>query len=304
MRGLQEQTRRHRVGGALQESEDRFRAVVETAADAIISINRHGTVVLWNRGAETIFGYAAEDMIGKPFDALIPKRFQKAHHEGMKRVVSGGEPKLIGTTIELAGIRKGGNEFPVELSLSTWRTSEGVFFTAIIRDITERKEQEDLLRSLSARDELTGLHNRRGFLTLAPQYLKMADRNKKAALLIFADLDGLKAINDTLGHLAGDQALRDVATVLKRTFRASDILARMGGDEFAVLAMETPMTNANKVLARLQQGLHAHNAGIPLPLSLSLGVARYDWEHRLSLEEMLAQADAGMYQQKRGKRIR
>jgi diguanylate cyclase (GGDEF)-like protein len=78
----------------------------------------------------------------------------------------------------------------------------------------------------------------------------------------------------------------------------------MGGDEFAVLAMETPMTNADKVLARLQQGLHAHNAGIPLPLSLSLGVARYDWEHRLSLEEMLAQADAGMYQQKRGKRIR
>jgi len=292
---------RRQVGGATQESEDRFRAVVETAADAIISIDRHGTIVLWNRGAETIFGYTVEEMIGKPFDPLIPKRFQKAHHEGMKRVLSGGEPKLIGTTIELAGLRKDGTEFPVELALSTWRTRAGVFFTAIVRDITERKEAEDLLRSLSTRDELTGLYNRRGFLTLAPQYLKMADRNRKAALLLFADLDGLKAINDTQGHLAGDQALRDVATVLQRTFRSSDILARMGGDEFAVLAMETTVTSADKVLARLRQGLDTHNASIALPLSLSLGIARYDWEHRCSLEELLAQADSEMYTQKREK---
>ena len=184
------------------------------------------------------------------------------------------------------------------------RDAQGAIIGAIgnVRDITLRKEAEDVLRSLSTMDELTGLYNRRGFLTLAAQYLEMADRNRKAVLLVFADLDGLKAINDSRGHSAGDQALRNVATVLKQTFRASDVLARLGGDEFAILAMETPMTRTEEVLTRLDRSLQAHNASAAFPLSLSLGIACYDWEHRCSLEELLARADAAMYERKREKK--
>lgn len=303
MRHRQERAMQRQAEQALLASEERFRAVVEAAADAIISTDPHGNIVLWNCSAETIFGHAAQEMVGKNFDALIPKRFQRAHREGMARVATGGEAKLIGTTVELAGVRKSGSEFPIELSLSTSRTRDGVGFIAIIRDITERKELETLLRSLATMDELTGLHNRRGFLTLAPQYLKLADRRKRAALFVFADLDGLKSINDTFGHQAGDQALCEVARVLKQTFRESDLLGRLGGDEFAVLALDAPVATADTVLARLRETLRAHNAGRAFDLSLSLGIARYDREHRASVEELLAQADAQMYERKREKRI-
>jgi len=137
---------------ALESSEERLRSVVTTANDAIISVDSSGKIVFWNNSAETIFGYSADEAIGKPLTLIIPEQFHEAHKKGMDRVVVTGKSKIVGKTVEMLALRKGGNEFPVEFSLATWKTSEGVFFTGIIRDITERKRMEEELRR--SRDEL------------------------------------------------------------------------------------------------------------------------------------------------------
>ena len=147
-------TKRKRVKEQLRESEVRFRSVAESASDAIISIDCHGNIIYWNNAAETIFGYSADETIGKPLTLITPERFRQAHQEAVNRVVSGGKPNIIGKTVEVVGLRKDGSEFPVELSLATWETKEKTFFTGIIRDITERKRMEEALRESEERLQL------------------------------------------------------------------------------------------------------------------------------------------------------
>ncbi|MCH8864334.1 MAG: PAS domain S-box protein, partial [Chloroflexi bacterium] len=118
---------------ALRESEERFRSVAETAIDAIISADSHGTIVYWNSAAETIFGFSAEEIVGKPLNRIIPERLRKAHLEGLERVISTGETKVIGQIVELVGLQKDGSEFPLDLTLARWKTESEQFFTAIIR---------------------------------------------------------------------------------------------------------------------------------------------------------------------------
>ena len=137
---------------ALEESENRFRSVVETASDAIISVDDSGKVVFWNKTAEMMLGYSADEMMGQPVSLIMPERFYDAHQLAMNRVISTGETKILGRTIELVGRKKDGSEFPLELSTSMWSTREGPFFTAILRDITRRKEVYETLQR--ARDEL------------------------------------------------------------------------------------------------------------------------------------------------------
>lgn len=118
--------RNSRTLESLENSEERLRSVVETATDAIITADSGGNVVFWNRGAEGIFGYSAEEIVGKPLTVIMPTEFHEAHREGLARVVSSGEGKLLGKTVEMTGLRKDGTEFPVELSLARWRTGEDV----------------------------------------------------------------------------------------------------------------------------------------------------------------------------------
>jgi diguanylate cyclase (GGDEF)-like protein len=156
------------------------------------------------------------------------------------------------------------------------------------------------LRSLALTDDLTGFYNRRAFLALATQQLRVAIRTGQGLLLFFADVDYLKEINDTCGHREGDLALVHTANALEKTFRSSDILARLGGDEFAVFALETSSQNEDVILRRLEKNLKASNAGESrYELSLSIGAARFDPRNPVSLGELLTQADQSMYRQKR-----
>jgi len=166
----------------------------------------------------------------------------------------------------------------------------------------ERNQAEEALRTLSLIDELTGLHNRRGFFALAEQQLKIANRMKKEMLLIFADLDQLKWINDTLGHHEGDLALIEAAGILKETFRKSDIIARIGGDEF-VITTEAVEASVNVLITRLLENLDSYNAkgDRRYKLSLSTGITRYEPENPCSIDELLRRADALMYEAKRKK---
>lgn len=140
-------TERKRAEEALRESENRFRAIAESASDAIIAINSQRNIVYWNNAAEITFGYSANEAIGKPLTLIMPERFRKGHNDAMNRIVSAGESTIFREAVELVGLRKDGNEFPAELSLATWKTREGIFFTAITRDITERKQAKAELQS-------------------------------------------------------------------------------------------------------------------------------------------------------------
>ncbi len=287
----------------IQDSEERFHSVANTAKDAIVSIDSNGEIIFWNTAAENIFGYSADEAVGKLITLVLPKEFHDAHQKGFDRIIKTGESKIIGKTVEVAGLRKDGRAFPIEISLSTWKVKAGVFFTAIIRDITERKKLEKKLRTLSLSDELTGLSNRRGFFSLVEHLLKLAKRQKQGMYLLYADLDDLKWLNDTFGHNEGDRALKDIANILKANYRESDIVARIAGDEFAVIPVGTAGDSVEVIISSLQEKLDDHNKkrNRRYRLSLSVGIAYYDPGKPCSIDELLAQADKMMYEQKKHK---
>ena len=137
---------------SLEHSEEQFRSVVETAIDAIITVDSNGKIVFWNQKAEKMFGHPADEMIGKPVATIMPERFREKHQRGLHLATSNQQPKITGNIREFVGLRYDGSEFPLELSLANWKTKEGIFFTAIIRDISERKQAESALQE--ARNEL------------------------------------------------------------------------------------------------------------------------------------------------------
>jgi diguanylate cyclase (GGDEF)-like protein len=167
-----------------------------------------------------------------------------------------------------------------------------------------RTRTESELRELSLVDELTKAYNRRGFMALAEQQIKVAHRTKKEMSLFYADLDNLKSINDSFGHEAGDAALVDATGILRDAFRDSDIVARLGGDEFVVLAIDVGESRISHMVRRLREKAQARNAkpGNEFAVSFSLGIARYDPEEPCSLQDLLALADKRMYQDKTAKK--
>ena len=165
-------------------------------------------------------------------------------------------------------------------------------------DITRRREMEKKLEAMALTDQLTDLYNRRGFFTLATREVKRAERSKKGLLLFFADLDGLKDINDRLGHEEGDHALIAAAKILTRTFRVSDIISRIGGDEFAILLVETDEREAGKFIKKLQYELLLAMDSYTFPVTFSFGIAVF-YSFTMSIREMMHVADACMYHSKK-----
>jgi diguanylate cyclase (GGDEF)-like protein len=161
-------------------------------------------------------------------------------------------------------------------------------------------ESRKKLEQAMITDELTGVHNRRGFLTMAEQQMKTAKRLGKCVLLLSADLDNLKTINDTFGHKEGDSALMHAADILKESFRESDIVGRIGGDEFVVFQMGDATDTSEILTERLQKNLDIHNAekGSKYKLSMSIGIVRCNSDCTYSLDELLTQADKLMYERK------
>jgi diguanylate cyclase (GGDEF)-like protein len=169
--------------------------------------------------------------------------------------------------------------------------------------IIERKRAEAELRDLTLTDSLTGLYNHRGFFTLVEHHAKSIRRSGQSSLLIYADMDGLKQINDTFGHSEGSLAITKTAEILKQTFRDSDVIARVGGDEFAILAPAVSSDELDNIIQRLRVNLGAHNEkeNLGYQLSLSIGSVIIDHKNVLSIEELMAQADRAMYVNKRSK---
>jgi two-component system cell cycle response regulator len=202
-------------------------------------------------------------------------------------------------TIALEAVSQGAQDYLVK------GTVNGKTLARVMRYAIERNKGQAELRNLSLVDDLTGLYNRRGFLTFAEQYLKLAQRKNKGLLLMFADLDNLKQINDTYGHHEGDLALIRTAKTLRETFRKSDIIGRIGGDEFPIMAMEADRHTADTLTSHLRDNLKKHNtqANSRYKLSISVGVAYFDPENDdASVEELMEKADSALYEQKRLKK--
>lgn len=166
-----------------------------------------------------------------------------------------------------------------------------------------RHQKDEHLRKLALIDDLSQLYNRRGFTSIFYQSLKLAQRDRKDLLLIMVDMDGLKRINDTHGHPEGDRAIVDTARILKETFRASDLLGRIGGDEFVVLAVQASGDSVQGIRERLQANIDRYNRTNPnFELSLSMGITSFDPHDEVSLDALIRQADEDLYQQKKYKK--
>lgn len=281
------------------QSERKFRSLIESANDAIILSDSTGTIISWNKGAECIFGFNKNEALGKKLQIIIPKKYQKAHQKGMDRYIATGEPKVMGKTVELEGVRKDGNEFPIELSLASWKEEGDIFFSSIIRDITERKRNEEKINQMVYRDPLTGLPNRLLLNDRLSQALDQANENKQTLGIMFIDLDRFKFINDTLGHAVGDQLLIEISQRIQSCVGKADTVCRQGGDEFIVLIQNTTSNEvtkkAHKIIDLFSQSVMI---GVnELFITPSIGIAMYPgdgWD----IETLIKNADTAMYRVK------
>lgn len=310
-------TDRIRLEQELRDFQQTLSNIFNFLPDATFAIDTQGVVLAWNRAAEEMTGVKADDIIGKgsyeyslPFYnvrrptlidlALRPDKETEKNYTALKRsgdIIFGESfaPNLKPGNVHLSA------------TASVLRNYRGEVVGAIesIRDNTERKHLEEEIRALSIVDHLTGLYNRRGFLSLAEQQINILERTGKSMLLIFADLDGMKIINDTLGHQKGDEALVETARILKKSFRKADIIGRMGGDEFAILALSGPPQRPEILKERLEKNIRTFNETRQsgFQISLSVGIVLYDPKSSASLDDLISKADEFMYKEKSRKKL-
>jgi diguanylate cyclase (GGDEF)-like protein/PAS domain S-box-containing protein len=292
-------TDRKSLYDALQTQNVYFAALFENAPEAIAVLDERDKIIRINRQFTTLFGFSDAEATGKSINDLIVPEELVEEGEKLTAKVAAGE----NVSAESLRRHKDGHSFWVSISATPFHVGdEPARVYAMYHDISARKHAEDELRALLLKDELTGLPNRRAFITLSEQALKVATRNQRDVLMIFIDVDHLKNINDTWGHLAGDRALIDTARVLQESCREADIVARLGGDEFVALMSVDSDQTAELIYERIQARVDKHNRETErgYPLSLSVGATRSRAEGTM-LADLLAQADTALYEQKRGR---
>jgi len=298
-----EMNEREKAEKLLQVSEEKYRLLVENIPDITWIADQRGELIFISSNVEEVCGYTPKEICESGADLW----FGKIHSDNIEHVKEAFQ--LLFTRgkvfdVEYRIQRKDGewiwlrNRASINLGKDDISYADG-----IARDITERKQMEEKLRALSLTDELTGLYNRRGFFTLAEQVLKLSNRQKKGIFMLYADVDNLKEINDTFGHKDGDLALIEIADILKKSYRESDIVARIGGDEFVVIPIGTGGDNIEIITSRLQKAIEIHNSkgNRKYKLFLSFDVTYYDPEYPCSIDELLAQGDKLMYEKKKSK---
>ena len=292
---------RRRANRALVESEERFRMLATSSRDLIRVHDPAGRPTYVSPSSERLLGYTPAELL-----ARVP--LSLGHPDDLDRMAASlvnlQKPHAPASTLEYRLRAKGGTYRWFETHTDPIRDEAGnlLRFYTTARDITDRVELERKLELAATTDELTGLLNRRGFTMLAGQALRVAVRQKQGVAVIAADLDGLKLINDSLGHEHGDRAIRHAADILRTTLRTSDVVARLGGDEFAALAYDVDAERVAPVLERLQSAIDAAPRIGPNPLSLSIGVALLPPRSSWPLEELMADADRQMYVRKRARK--
>ncbi len=284
----------------MRRLEFRAERFFELSLDMICIANMDGYIKRLNPAFEAVLGYSRRELLSKPFLSLVHPDDRAGIARAIRAVAAGEEAR----DYEARMIRKDG-----AVRWLCWYAASdpGGEIYAVARDVTARRANDERvaaatteLRAMAVADELTGLHNRRGFNLVARQALEQARGDGRQVVIFFADLDGLKRINDELGHQAGDRAIREAAEVLSAAFRSTDVVARLGGDEFAILARDATVESTARLEARVQELVRQSNARAdrPFELAMSVGWTLADPSAGEAIDAILDRADEEMYRQK------
>jgi diguanylate cyclase (GGDEF)-like protein/PAS domain S-box-containing protein len=283
-------------------AEKRFARIAMSIGDGLVCVNEAGRITLWNPGAEAIFGYASDEMLGQPFEAIFGAALERMRPAFALSQLRPAELQAPGgKVLELEGARKSGDTFPFEACFSAWQGAAGLQYGVVMRDISERKREEERIRYLAGYDLLTGLPNRNTLYEHVDAELRAAKDDGSELALLALDLDKFKDINDSLGHVFGDSVLSEVAARLQDLVAGDGLVARLGGDEFAVVVDGSGVADrAEKLSAKICESFR----NVPFVLGgqrfvirCSVGVSLFPRDCS-DVQEMLGNADLAMFRAK------
>jgi len=293
-------TRLKKAEKRLIDSERRYRQLFENNLGLMCTHDLNGTLLSINQAAAVALGYEPSALVGQSLADHLAPDVKHMYVDYLRRVRMKGVDEGLLKLVARDG------------SIRIWKYCNTVmdepgqdgYILGSAHDVTELKEAQDAARRLSLTDELTGLVNRRGFMTLAEQHLRLMRRTSGLVLLLYADLDELKKINDRFGHEQGNAAIRAVTEVMQKTFRRTDIIARVGGDEFVVLIIEPRRGDERVLPRRLTRNLREYNLQEKqgFEVSVSVGTSLAQAQPGVSLEQLINEADAAMYLRKHATR--
>jgi len=288
------------MAGSLEQLFEQSQRVMEVAPEAFIISDEAGRIVMVNAQTEKLFGYTREELLGQTVEMLVPERARSAHAAYRESYRDSPVVRDMGARGDLQAVRRDGTEFPVDISLGPLRTGNGLLVISAVRDISERKEFESRILHQATHDALTGLPNRGLFSELVARAMTRATRSEKLLAVLFLDLDGFKNINDTLGHEAGDELLKEVASRLLGVLRQDDVVGRQGGDEFTLLlqgvsVVQDVMQIAEKMLTAVAVPFHLGSQQMHVTASIGITVFPFD---DTDVGSLLRNADTAMYQAK------
>jgi diguanylate cyclase (GGDEF)-like protein/PAS domain S-box-containing protein len=291
---LMERLEARKLAQSGRASRRQFESIAAVSPDAIICADGSNTIRFWNKAAETIFGYKAEEAIGQSLNIIVPPSMRSLHDAGLARAVAGHPTKIIGAVVAVPACRRDGSEFPIELSLSHWMEGGEHRFGAIARDITDRRLAEARLKRDAECDHLTGIANRK----MLTERMAEAARDGIAGTLLLLDLDGFKDVNDSLGHAMGDEVLKAVADRLVTEVKEG-LVSRLGGDEFAVFWREAldpldAVAQSHALITAIEQPIEVEERCVYVGASGGIAASDAGWEP----DALLNEADLALYRAK------
>jgi len=290
----------------VRSRQKRLQSILDNAGEGIITMDSQGTIETFNRAAQRVFGYRADEVVGKSCDDVIRMAVSRSHGTFLEFCKSPLSQDHINEVV-VSVYHKDDSIFPMSLNVSDIWDEGRQLFVVIVEDISERIALMDNLRTMAEHDSLTGLYNREYFMTELDRVVENIKRGVRGSYaLLYIDLDNFKFVNDTLGHIAGDQLLVEVTQMFTRRNRKSDLLARLGGDEFAILivgAKRSQVIAAAESHRRLLSDYTFKFNGKVVNVGCSIGVTLFGQEPLIK-ENLLAQADIACHIAKRAGRNR